>query len=67
MVVFVLFALAVAVFVGVRSERARQAHVNWQSYKSRIENMRGIRMRETVRAVYAIALLVMVITVAMHL
>lgn len=66
MFVFVLVAMAVAVFVGVRSERARQAHANWQSYKDRIATMRGVRMRETMRAVYAIALLVVVITIAMR-
>lgn len=66
MFVLVLVAMAVAVFVGVRSERARQAHANWRSYKDRIETMRGTRLRETMRAVYAIALLVVVITVAMH-
>lgn len=67
MAVLVLLAIAVAAFVGVKSERARQAHENWQSYKSRIESMRGVRMRETMRAVYAIALLVVVIAVAMRI
>lgn len=67
MIVLVLIAMAVAVFVGVKSERARQAHADWQSYKSRIQSMRGVRMRETKKAVYAIALLALVIVVAARL
>lgn len=64
--IILLFAIGVALFVGARSERARQAHADWQSYKARIESMRGTRMRETVRALSAVGLLVVVLTLVLH-
>jgi hypothetical protein len=58
---FVLIAVAVAVFIGVRSERARQAHQLWGSYKERLATMRGLRMKETMNALFGICALVVVV------
>jgi hypothetical protein len=61
----ILFAVIVAVFIGMRSERARQAHLNWASYKARIATMRGLRMKETVKAavgVFALIAMFIIIT-----
>lgn len=66
MLAFVV-VLAIALFVGVRSERARQAHQNWQMYKTRIATMRGLRMKETMRAVLGFVALLAVLQVVIHL
>jgi hypothetical protein len=58
---FVIVAVAFAIFIGMRSERARQAHQNWYIYKARIASMRGVRMKETVRALVGVFALVAVI------
>jgi predicted nucleic acid-binding Zn ribbon protein len=58
---FYLIVVAVAVFIGVRSERARQAHQMWGSYKERLANMRGQRMKETMNALFGICALVVVV------
>jgi hypothetical protein len=54
-------AVIVALFIGMRSERARQAHQNWNLYKARIASMRGVRMKETVRAALGVFALVAVL------
>lgn len=58
---YVLIAVVVAIFIGMRSERARQAHSNWSLYKARLDEMRGLRMRETARAIFGIVALLAVI------
>lgn len=61
----VLIAVGFAVFIGMRSERARQAHQNWYMYKARIASMRGVRMKETMRAalgIFALVAMIIVIT-----
>jgi hypothetical protein len=58
---FVLIAVAVAVFIGVRSERARQAHQMWGNYKERLADMRGMRMKETMNALLGVCALVVVV------
>jgi hypothetical protein len=61
---YLLIAVIVAVFIGMRSERARQAHLNWASYKARLATMRGQRMKETTKAVIGVfALVAMVIVI----
>jgi hypothetical protein len=61
---YVVIAVVVAVFIGIRSERARQAHENWAAYKARLATMRGLRMKETMRAALGVcALLAFVIVV----
>jgi hypothetical protein len=57
----------VAFFVGSRIERAREAHSNFNSYKKRVASMRGIRLRETTRAVVAVLALVLLLDVVIHL
>lgn len=57
----VVLAVLVAIFIGARTERARQAHRNWGQYKTRLAEMRGLRMRETARAIFGIVALVAVI------
>ncbi|GLY84388.1 hypothetical protein [Actinoallomurus iriomotensis] len=57
----ILIVVAVAVFIGIRSERARQAHQMWGSYKSRLATMRGLRMKETLNALFGICALVFVV------
>ncbi|WP_329256061.1 hypothetical protein OG417_15735 [Actinoallomurus sp. NBC_01490] len=57
----ILIVVVVAVFIGMRSERARQAHQMWGSYKSRIATMRGLRMKETMNALFGICALVLVV------
>jgi hypothetical protein len=62
---FVLVAVGFAVFIGMRSERARQAHQNWYMYKARIASMRGVRMKETLRAalgVFALVAMIIMLT-----
>jgi hypothetical protein len=67
-VLLTLAAIAVvAFFVGSRLERAREAHSNFNSYKRRVASMRGVRMKETTRAVVAIAVLVLLLNVVSHL
>jgi hypothetical protein len=58
---YVVFAVLIAIFIGTRSERARQAHRNWDLYKTRLAEMRGLRMRETARAIFGIVALLAVI------
>jgi hypothetical protein len=59
-----LIVAAVAVFIGIRSERARQAHRMWGRYRDGLATMRGLRMKETMNAVLGIcALLVVVIVI----
>jgi hypothetical protein len=58
---YVLIAVAVAVFIGMRSERARQAHHMWANYKDRLASMRGLRMKETMNAVLGVCALVAVV------
>jgi hypothetical protein len=58
---FVLLAVIIAIFIGARSERARQAHRNRDMYKARLAEMRGLRMRETARAIFGIVALLAVI------
>jgi hypothetical protein len=60
---FVLIAVAVAVFIGIRSERARQAHYMWSNYKDRLASMRGMRMKETMNAVLGVCALIAVVIV----
>ncbi|HEU5160273.1 MAG TPA: hypothetical protein VFU43_24965 [Streptosporangiaceae bacterium] len=63
-----LAAIAVvAFFVGTRIERAREAHSNFQSYKRRVASMRGVRLRETSRAVIGVLALVLLLNVVIHL
>ncbi|GAA4499391.1 hypothetical protein GCM10023191_046220 [Actinoallomurus oryzae] len=57
----ILIVVVVAVFIGMRSERARQAHQMWGSYKARIATMRGLRMKETMNALFGICALVLVV------
>jgi hypothetical protein len=59
--VLILIVVVVAVFIGIRSERARQAHQMWGNYKARIESMRGLRMKETLNALFGICALVLVV------
>jgi hypothetical protein len=59
----VLIAVAVAVFIGIRSERARQAHYQWSSYKDRLASMRGLRMKETMNAVLGVCALIAVVVI----
>jgi hypothetical protein len=67
-VLLTLAAIAVvAFFVGSRLERAREAHSNFNNYKRRVASMRGVRMRETTRAVVAIAALILLLNVVSHL
>ncbi|GAA4636260.1 hypothetical protein GCM10023196_085300 [Actinoallomurus vinaceus] len=62
---YIVLAVIVALFIGARSERARQAHRNWGMYKARLAEMRGLRMRETARAIFGIvALLAMIVLVS---
>jgi hypothetical protein len=60
---FVLIAVAVAVFIGIKSERARQAHYMWSNYKDRLASMRGMRMKETMNAVLGVCALIAVVIV----
>ena len=60
---FVVIAVAVAVFIGIRSERARQAHYQWSSYKDRLASMRGMRMKETMNAALGVCALIAVVLV----
>ena len=60
---YLVIAVIVAVFIGMRSERARQAHANWALYKARIATMRGLRMKETMRAAVGIFALVAVVII----
>jgi hypothetical protein len=60
---FVLIAVAVAVFIGIKSERARQAHYMWANYKDRLASMRGMRMKETMNAVLGVCALIAVVIV----
>ncbi len=63
-----LIAIAgVAYFVGSRIERAREAHSNFNSYKRRVASMRGVRMRETARAIIGIVALLVLLNVVFHL
>ncbi|WP_378211307.1 hypothetical protein [Actinoallomurus acaciae] len=61
MLMLILIVAIVAVFIGIRSERARQAHQMWGSYKARIESMRGLRMKETLNTIFGICALVLVV------
>jgi hypothetical protein len=58
---------AVAFFVGSRIERAREAHSTFNNYKRRVASMRGVRMRETTRAVIGIVALLVLLDVVVHL
>jgi hypothetical protein len=58
---------AVAFFVGSRIERAREAHSTFHNYKRRVASMRGVRLRETTRAVVGVAALVVLVDVVVHL
>ncbi len=58
-----LVAVVFALFIGIRSERARQAHQNWNNYKARIASMRGVRMKETVNAALGVFALIAIIIV----
>ncbi len=58
---------AVAFFVGSRIERAREAHSSFNSYKRRVASMRGVRMRETTRAVTGVLALVLLLDLVIHL
>jgi hypothetical protein len=58
---------AVAFFVGSRIERAREAHANFNNYKRRVASMRGVRLRETTRAVIGVVALVLLLDVVIHL
>ena len=59
----VLIAVGVAVFIGIKSERARQAHYMWSNYKDRLASMRGMRMKETMNAVLGVCALIAVVIV----
>jgi hypothetical protein len=59
----VLLVVGVAVFIGIKSERARQAHYQWSSYKDRLASMRGMRMKETMNAVLGVCALIAVVIV----
>jgi hypothetical protein len=68
LVLLTLIAIAiVAYFVGTRIERAREAHTNFASYKRRVASMRGVRLRETSRAVVGIVALVVLLNLVIHL
>ena len=58
---------AVAFFVGSRLERAREAHSTFNSLKRRVSSMRGVRLRETTRAIVGVAALVLLLDVLIHL
>jgi hypothetical protein len=58
---------AVAFFVGSRIERAREAHSTFTNYKRRVASMRGVRLRETTRAVIGVVALVLLLNVVIHL
>ena len=58
---------AVASFVGSRIERAREAHSTFNTYKRRVASMRGVRLRETTRAVIGVVALVLLLNVVIHL
>jgi UDP-N-acetylmuramate-alanine ligase len=67
-VLLTLIAIAaVAYFVGTRIERAREAHTNFNGYKRRVASMRGVRWRETSRALVGIVALVVLLNVVAHL
>jgi hypothetical protein len=67
-VVLTLAAIAaVAFFVGSRIERAREAHSTFNNLKRRVASMRGVRFRETTRAVVGVAALVLLLDVVVHL
>ena len=59
----VLIVVGVAVFIGIKSERARQAHYMWSNYKDRLASMRGMRMKETMNAVLGVCALIAVVIV----
>jgi hypothetical protein len=67
-VVLTLAAIAaVAFFVGSRIERAREAHSTFNNYKRRVASMRGVRLRETTRALIGVVALVLLLNVVVHL
>jgi hypothetical protein len=56
----VLVVVGVAVFIGIKSERARQAHYMWSNYKDRLASMRGLRMNAVLGVCALIAVVVIV-------
>jgi hypothetical protein len=58
---------ALAFFVGSRIERAREAHSTFNNLKRRVATMRGVRLRETIRAVIGVAVLILLLDVVVHL